>query len=71
MELEDTGEQNEKMLKGNLIRDEAFSFALQVMGLAKTLSLCRLAERRRVNRSVECKHIVQDAGSPWSQPRSH
>ena len=25
------------MLKGNLIRDEAFSFALQIMGLAKTL----------------------------------
>jgi len=37
MELEDTWEQNDKMLKGNLIRDEAFSFALQIMGLAKTL----------------------------------
>jgi four helix bundle protein len=37
MELEDTWEQNDKMLKGNLIRDEAFSFALQIMHLAKTL----------------------------------
>ena len=26
-----------RMLKGNLIRDEAFSFALQIMGLAKML----------------------------------
>jgi len=37
MELGDTWEQNDKMLKGNLIRDEAFGFALRIMDLAKTL----------------------------------
>jgi len=37
MELGDSWEQNDKMLKENLIRDEAFSFALQIMGLAKML----------------------------------
>jgi four helix bundle protein len=37
MELGVTWEQNDKMLKGNLIRDEAFGFALRIMDLAKML----------------------------------
>jgi len=58
------------MLKGNLIRDEAFSFALQIMGLARMLKMEKEYELSsqlwRSGTSIGANVEEAQAGQSWA-----